>query len=412
MKKILLIIFLAFALKSYPQENVKIMCYNLLSYPGTDAAIRNPFFKTVIRNAAPDILITEEMTSQAGVNQFLSVVMNAYGNTYSVGTFIDGPDTDNEIFFKTSRFHFISNTPIQTDLRNISEFKIIDLNYPTDTLRIYAVHLKASTGSTNEIARGLEVDSLRRVTNLLTVNASYMVVGDFNIYGSAEVAYTKLLQVNANNQGHFIDPIPNMTGIWNNGAYSHFHTQSPRTRAFGGGSTGGMDDRFDLILMSLSIMNNGRIAYIPATLTPYGNDGNHYNDSINRRPNTAVPDSVADAIHYASDHIPVFATYIFGNPIGISGISYQTPNEFSLGQNFPNPFNPSTTIKFDIKNSETVKLVIYDVLGNTIETLVNEKLIAGSYEVKWNASRYSSGLYFYKLIADNYISTKKMILAK
>ncbi|MBL8017129.1 MAG: T9SS type A sorting domain-containing protein [Ignavibacteria bacterium] len=398
------------------QENVKIMSYNLLNYPDVDSAIRNPNFRIVVRSAAPDILVVQEMTSQAGMDGFLSNVMNAYGNVYSAGTFIDGTDTDNGIFFKTAKFRFISNTRIRTALRDINMFKIVHVSYPADTLRIFSVHLKSSGGTANEQLRAAEVDSLRKFTSTLAPGQSYMVVGDFNIYGDYEQAYIKLKQV-TNGNGHFVDPISGMTGSWNQFAYRQYHTQSPRVRGFGGGSTGGMDDRFDMMLFSPGIMNSGRIAYVAGSMTAFGNDGNHYNDSINRRPNTAVADSVADAIHYSSDHIPVYAVFTFGNSIGISTNGNEIPAEYSISQNYPNPFNPSTKIHFDIPASENssgalTKMVVYDMLGRRVDLLVNQQLKPGSYSVDWDASDFPSGVYIYSISSGKYRESKKMILVK
>lgn len=415
MKRLIYFLLFGLCFTAFSQENVRIMTYNLLNYPDVDSAIRNPNFRKVIRNSNPDILVVQEMTSLAGMNGFLSNVMNAYGNVYSMGTFIDGTDTDNGIFFRTSKIRFISNTRIRTSLRDINEFKIVHVNYPADTLRIFSVHLKSSSGAVNENQRASEVDSLRKFTSVLPANSFYMVVGDFNIYGDYEPAYIRLKQI-TNGNGHYTDAI-SMTGPWNQFQYRQYHTQSPRTRGFGGGSTGGMDDRFDMILMSPGIFNAGRIAYVPGTMMPYGNDGNHYNDSINRRPNTAVPDSVADAIHYASDHIPVFATFTFGNVIGISGNNQNIPDRFELSQNYPNPFNPATKIRFEIpysgqSNSVNTELIVYDMLGREITTLVNSQLQPGKYETVWNATNLPSGVYLYTLTAGKFRETKKMILLK
>ena len=88
------------------------------------------------------------------------------------------------------------------------------------------------------------------------------------------------------------------------------------------------------------------------------------------------------------------------------------PVEYNLSQNYPNPFNPSTTIEFTIPQSSNVNLVVYDMQGREITTLVNEYRGTGTYIVNWNASSYSSGVYFYKLAAGNFIQTKKMILSK
>lgn len=99
-----------------------------------------------------------------------------------------------------------------------------------------------------------------------------MVLGDFNIYKSSEPAYQRLLDQSTS--GYFFDVI-NMTGTWNNASYAIYHTQSPRVRAFGGGATGGLDDRFDMILFSPAIIQNGGITYVNNSYTVYGNNGLH-----------------------------------------------------------------------------------------------------------------------------------------
>ncbi len=307
MKKHLCLFLLLISGLLYAQTQRTIMNYNLLNYPGNDTTIRNPYFRTTIAAVLPDILVCQEMTSLAGVNGFLNNVLLPNYSGYAAGTFIDGPDTDNEIFYKTDSFTFISNTPIATDLRNISEFKLVE-NTTGDTVRIYSVHLKASSGSGNEQQRLAEVNVLRNVTYTLPPESFYMVMGDFNLYGSTEPAYAALLD--QSNPGYFVD-LFNMPGTWNNAAYAPYHTQSTRTRQFGGGANGGLDDRFDLILMSQSIINSGGIHYVNDSYIPYGNDGLHYNDSINQPPNLAVGQVVANALHYSSDHLPVEVTLSF-----------------------------------------------------------------------------------------------------
>ncbi len=89
-----------------------------------------------------------------------------------------------------------------------------------------------------------------------------------------------------------------------------------------------------------------------------------------------------------------------------------TPGSFSLAQNFPNPFNPSTTISFSLPSAQNVTLKVYDILGKEIATLVNEYKQAGSYSINFNAKNLSSGVYLYQIQAGNLIDTKKMILIK
>ncbi len=88
------------------------------------------------------------------------------------------------------------------------------------------------------------------------------------------------------------------------------------------------------------------------------------------------------------------------------------PNEYQLFQNYPNPFNPSTKIKFNLPESSNVNLEIYNILGQKIAELVNEQLTAGSHEVEFNSKEFASGLYFYKLSANDFISIKNMMIIK
>ena len=87
-------------------------------------------------------------------------------------------------------------------------------------------------------------------------------------------------------------------------------------------------------------------------------------------------------------------------------------NNYSLTQNYPNPFNPVTKFRFDIPKSSNVSIKIFDVLGMEASTLVNEKLNAGVYETSWDASAFPSGIYFCKMISEDFTETIKMILIK
>jgi len=98
--------------------------------------------------------------------------------------------------------------------------------------------------------------------------------------------------------------------------------------------------------------------------------------------------------------------------IGISQTITEIPNQYSLKQNFPNPFNPVTKIRFSIPKSSIVKLSVYDVTGSLVSELVNGELTAGEYETDFNASGFTSGVYFYTLQAGSYRETKKLVLIK
>jgi hypothetical protein len=105
------------------------------------------------------------------------------------------------------------------------------------------------------------------------------------------------------------------------------------------------------------------------------------------------------------------------NPIGIKKITENIPVKFNLYQNYPNPFNPKTIIKFDIPSivksqTSNVKLTIFDVIGREVSTLVNELMQPGSYQVEFDGTKISSGIYFYKIEAGDFVEVKKMILNK
>jgi endonuclease/exonuclease/phosphatase family metal-dependent hydrolase len=288
------------------QDTLLVMSYNLLNYSASSTA-RDQYHRTVLAATKPDVLAVDEITTQADVDAYYSRVLNVvFPGQFSKAAFVyRAGDTNQELFYRTSKVSFISNTPIHTDLRDINEFK---LYVPSvgDTVRLYALHLKASTGSSNEVRRASEVDNLRAVTNALPAGKFFMTMGDFNIYKSSESAYQKLIQIDATDDGAFFDAFT-MTGTWNDASYAKYHTQSTRVPQLSdGGSSGGLNDRFDMILYSRALMQGtGKIGYVSGSMSAVGNDGFHYQQSINQLPNYAVPDSVANALYSASDHLPV-----------------------------------------------------------------------------------------------------------
>lgn len=98
--------------------------------------------------------------------------------------------------------------------------------------------------------------------------------------------------------------------------------------------------------------------------------------------------------------------------LGLNEHNPLTPGKFQLYQNYPNPFNPETKINYDVPKNSHVKLVVYDVLGKEIKTLVNENKTSGKYTVSFNGISLPSGVYFYRIQAGNYVAVKKMVLIK
>lgn len=101
-----------------------------------------------------------------------------------------------------------------------------------------------------------------------------------------------------------------------------------------------------------------------------------------------------------------------GELIGITQVSLVAPGNFALSQNYPNPFNPVTSFEFSVPRSAFVKLAVFDVTGRELETLLSQNMMPGTYKADWDASKYSSGVYFYTITSESYHHTRKMILIK
>lgn len=98
------------------------------------------------------------------------------------------------------------------------------------------------------------------------------------------------------------------------------------------------------------------------------------------------------------------------NPLSV--ISNEIPVKSAMSQNYPNPFNPKTNINFDLASLSNVKITVYDILGNAVAVIINSRLNPGKYSVEWDAVSFPSGIYFYRINAENFTETKKLILAK
>ena len=290
------------------QPQLRVMYYNLLNFPGSTPN-RADTLKVIVDYVQPDVLLVCELSSQTGADLVLNTVFNANGTTaYERAQFIDGPDTDNMIFFNAEKFGLSSRYIIPTALRNIGAYQLYcktpDIATTTDTvfLNFFVAHLKASSGSANESLRALEVMQLK---NALADNATLENIffgGDFNLYSSSEPAWDNIL----NGAGYALyDPI-SMPGTWNNSTFASIHTQSTRDTQFGGGAYGGMDDRFDFIFFNQDLLDNAKdAAYVDGSYHTVGQDGLRYNGSIISPANQAVPAEVASALYYMSDHLPV-----------------------------------------------------------------------------------------------------------
>ena len=289
-------------------DTCRFLSYNALKFDYTGNG-KEEHIRTILAAYDPDVFVIQELMDASGASRFLDSVVRVVDPNYAMAEFVEGYDTDNGLFYDATKYTCIANTPIITELRNINQFHMRHLE-AGEEFYIYSVHLKASSGGENAAQRKREVDSLRKYTALLPEGAYYWVSGDFNMYGSYEEGYAAL--VDDASSGYFVDLLADsLTSTWNNAVNARFHTQSTRLDAFGGGATGGMDDRFDMILCAPDLIDGDSMYIIAPSLKPLGNDGLRYNQTINEPTNMAVSEALADALYFASDHIPITASFVF-----------------------------------------------------------------------------------------------------
>ncbi len=300
-----------------PASALRFMSYNLLNYDN-EYSTRNPAFRTVISGIGNvDILAVQEAQDLTAMSQFKTGVLDVIEpGQWAIAPFFNDPSMsfNQGLFYRTSAVTVVEADTLGNYPRDISWFRLRPTGYSSSEaeLVVFVTHFKASTGY--ETDRYEEAQRLRLFMNThFPAGTNMLVCGDFNVYTSTEPAYIELTESQANNTGRVQDPI-NTPGSWHNSyTYRYVHTQSTRTGYLtpnDGGSTGGMDDRFDFVLPTYSLADGEKLDQLANTYTAYGQDGLHFNSDINASPtNAAVGQTIADALQRSSDHLPIFMDF-------------------------------------------------------------------------------------------------------
>ncbi len=385
------------------QDSVKITYYNLLDFPAAQQD-RIDTLKKVLDFVNPDIFVVNELTSFNGAALIKNNALNTNGvNRFSSAVFYDGPDTDNMLFYDHDKFTLYSQQQIVTTLRDISEYVLYyneaDLATTNDTifLYLYSLHLKAGSETSNVNWRDQDAVILKNFLVNNNRNSRLIVGGDFNFYnhtesGCQEILYGQGLQLK--------DPINRMGNWHTNVGYKNYHTQSTRagTVGYAGGAHGGMDDRFDFIFVSEDILSgNDGVMYVENTYVAEGQDGNHYNQSINNGTNTAVSADIANALYYMSDHLPVSMTIMLGGTVGYNvsntdniKIIYQDQNKV-----------------LELKNLSTHGIIsVFDMSGSCLKQFK----IKGQNSSTLDLSNLDSGMYIAHLVLENNSISYKFVI--
>jgi len=303
------------------QAQIKLLCYNLLNFPTGNLQGRADTLKNIIDYTRPHLLMIQELKTAEGLQE-ITDVMNEIGyGDFSHPEFIpqQSPGSplnllQQSIVYDTEIFRLKSAGVVLTDYRDINEY-ILYLNDPmlasgadTTFLYTYVTHLKSSTGTDNEQARLSMVNYLIDHFQTLPEGSHVIFSGDFNLYNNTEPAYLAI--TNPDNPIVMRDPLSSL-GNWAGTTFAHKEilTQSTRSSTiFDDGAGGGVDDRFDFIMLSESLMNQASaLAYTLDSFRSVGNTGNCYNQSITECDlGNEVPIDVLQSIYYMSDHIPQY----------------------------------------------------------------------------------------------------------
>jgi hypothetical protein len=294
-----------------PAHALKVATWNVIDYPNNNPTGRAPALRTVMLALDPDVIVLQEL-KPAGRDSFLINVLGvAQPGQWSAGTYINTAESC--VFYKPAKvtLTFAGGGIPTAGPRDVLGVRIKFPGYVSREaeMRIYSVHFNA--GTTDSTSRRLECTDLR--TNLNNVNTAvvtrhFLIGGDTNFYGTWEGGYVRLTESQLDNDGQSFDPL-SLPGTWNQNAYRFYHTQSPCTSCPAGYSNGGLDDRFDLWLTGSSVQDGEGLDLATAAYVAYGNDGQHYNSAVNGGGfNNAVGITIANALHDASDHLPVMVT--------------------------------------------------------------------------------------------------------
>jgi hypothetical protein len=326
---------------------LRIMDYNVTNYPNVLFPARQPYFRIIYAPIHADIFVGQEFTSQAGVDSFLTNVLNAdEPGQWAEAPFFNGNDTDNALFYKPAKLQMLGAWPFYpdptTNLRYVTVWRLKPVGYSSDQaeFRIYGQHLKASQGSSCtpipcETRRLSEATGIRDSMNAMPAGTHAIVLGDWNFYNSStEPAYGKVQENQTNNIGRVYDPLnpgPGVQNWHNNAAFVNIHTQCPCvTCPTGSGfSGGGLDDRFDQILPTLNWSTGQGLSLIPGTYIVIGQDGQHFNLNITDPPTIPEGATYANALWNASDHLP--SRVDFQIPAQIGGVAALSFGSVILG---------------------------------------------------------------------------------
>lgn len=284
------------------QRPLRICTYNVGGFGRETSgdSLRVGALRTILSAITPDLLALQEIYNAEALTGFSDSVVHLLNpNLVSAPFFPDASSSrpDNALFYDSTLFVLLSGDTLETSGR-VTPYYLVRERQSGDTLCVLVAHLQPAN---DRPARALAAHHIREYLRSIPLGRHVMLAGDLNLYTSSEEAYAALLD-SVDPRGRLLDPI-DMPGDWDGeSAFAPIHTHATRADA------GRMNSRFDFILLSPDLL---RLS-VPGSYHAFGNDGLHFNDSINRPPYApGVTPAIAQALHDASDHLPVVMELAF-----------------------------------------------------------------------------------------------------
>lgn len=399
---------------SAQSATVKHMHYNLMFYKPPSAPCssnlsfqqKDNALKTIFNAVQPDILTVNELGAFSD-NSAATSILNNVINTQSGRTFTSAAYSNNsfssitnQLFYDSTLFALHSQNAIQSSSNNQSLVRVIDfyrlyhknalLNSGDTTFITVAVaHLKAGSSSRDQTERQRATEAVMNYWQSNIPDDNVIFAGDFNVRSANESSYQELTATSSTGL-QFNDPL-GFSASWNNNStYAPLHTQSTHSSSSGCKVGGGLDDRFDFILVSDAIMaGSDGVTYNINSYTTIGNDGNHFNKAINSGTNSSVSASVLQALFDFSDHLPVVAEF----DIDLTGIGLK---ELPLSKQFlySNPVNQELSLHFRNLNHSHLQFSWIDLTG---KVLSRQRIPSGVTRWDFKVSDFANGVYLMQI---------------
>ena len=362
------------------QDTLRMMQYNLMYYTDNSGVSdcnastnnlnnKDASLKTIFQYVKPDVFCVNEIGSNV---TYADRILNNDINVDGIDYYQHGPLTNysggyisNMIFYDARKLSLYQNYYITTSYRDINGYKMYyksqDLsNGDTVFITFWIAHLKAGSSEANAASRLSQTQRLMSKISSMGAPGNYVLSGDFNIYSSNEDCYQELVNY-SNTLFCFYDPI-DRAGNWNNNsAFADIHTQSTHSYSDGCFSTGGLDDRFDFILVSPYVYyGSERVQVLPESYHALGQDGRRFNGSIVSPNNTVVPTNVANALYNMSDHLPIISDFIIDAAVDIANV------ELDFQWKIVNPIRDNLEIMIQCDEPENYTFEIFSMDGRRI----------------------------------------------